>query len=170
MKKATSLVLLSVLLVACGGAAPTPDVSAIQTQAAKDAIATLTAQTPAVSPPSEATPTPQPPTPTPLPPTPTPPPPPPTPVAELIVLEFSGHGNEATQPFRLDSGLIRCSYTHDGESNFIVYLLDSQGDAVALLANEIGACEGSSADSIRNAGDYLLSVDGDGNWTITLTQ
>jgi len=88
-------------------------------------------------------------------------------VAELVVLEFSGHGNEATQPFRLDSGLIRCSYTHDGQSNFMVDLLDSQGNYVALLSNEIGACEGSSADSIRSAGDYVLSVTADGNWTFS---
>jgi len=46
MRKAPVLILLSVMLVACGGAAPTPDISAIQTQAAEDAIATLTAQTP----------------------------------------------------------------------------------------------------------------------------
>jgi hypothetical protein len=97
------------------------------------------------------------------------PPPPaeatPTPAPQPVVLEFSGYGDEATELFRLDSGLIRCSYRHDGESNFIVYLLDDEGDAVALLANEIGACDGSSADSIRSAGDYLLSVTGDGNWS-----
>jgi len=81
-----------------------------------------------------------------------------------VLLEFGGHGNEATQLFRLSSGLIRCDYSHDGEWNFIVHLLDEQGDSVALLANEIGACEGSSADSIRSAGDYLLSVTGDGSW------
>ena len=46
MKKAIIFVLLSTILVACGGATPTPDTSAIQTQAVQDAIATMTAQAP----------------------------------------------------------------------------------------------------------------------------
>ena len=46
MKKALVLISLTVMLVACGGATPTPDTSAIQTQAAQDVIATLTAQAP----------------------------------------------------------------------------------------------------------------------------
>ncbi len=106
----------------------------------------------------------------PPPPEPTPTQPPPTPASRPVLLEFGGHGNEATQLFRLSSGLIRCDYTHDGEWNFIVYLLDEQGDSVALLANEIGACEGSSANGVRDAGNYLLDVTGDVNWTITLSQ
>lgn len=95
---------------------------------------------------------------------PTPTPPPPTPATQPVVLEFSGHGDEATHLFPLDTGLIRCSYTHVGESNFIAWLLDSRGNMVAGMANEIGTCEGSSADSVRNAGDYLLSVTADGDW------
>lgn len=46
MKKVIIFVLLSSILVACGGATPTPDTSAIQTQAVQDAIATMTAQAP----------------------------------------------------------------------------------------------------------------------------
>lgn len=43
MKKVALVIALSVMLVACGNAAPTPDISAIQTQAARDVIATVTA-------------------------------------------------------------------------------------------------------------------------------
>ncbi len=46
MEKVIIFVLLSTILVACGGAAPTPDIPAIQTQAARDVIATITAQAP----------------------------------------------------------------------------------------------------------------------------
>lgn len=46
MRQAIIFVLLSAILVACGGATPTPDISAIQTEAVQDAIATLTAQAP----------------------------------------------------------------------------------------------------------------------------
>jgi len=119
---------------------------------------------PSQPPPEETTAAPPPP------PEPTPTQPPPTAVSHPVLLEFGGHGNEATQLFRLSSGLIRCDYSHDGEWNFIVHLLDEQGDSVALLANEIGACEGSSASGVRDAGNYLLDVTGDGNWAITLSQ
>jgi glutathione peroxidase-family protein len=86
-----------------------------------------------------------------------------------VLLEFSGQGNEATRLYPLDAGLIRCDYTHVGQSqfefNFMAYLLDSQGDMAALVANEIGSCEGSSAGSIGSGGDYLLNVTADGDWT-----
>lgn len=123
---------------------------------------------PTPSPPSE--PTPQEPTPSPPPaePTPTSLPPSPTPAPQPLMLQFSGHGNEAMQSFFADGGLIRCAYTHDGERNFIAHILDRQrGNAVVYLANEIGPCEGSTADRIPTAGEYLLSVMADGNWTFS---
>jgi len=46
VKKVALVVPLSVMLMACGGAAPTPDIPAIQTQAAQDVIATITALAP----------------------------------------------------------------------------------------------------------------------------
>jgi hypothetical protein len=98
--------------------------------------------------------------------TPTSQPPSPTPAPEPVSFEFSGRGNEVTKLYPLDVGLIRCDYTYAGEHNFIVEVLDSQGDYAALIANEIGSCEGSSADSIRGAGDYLLNITADGDWTI----
>lgn len=96
------------------------------------------------------------------------PPPPAEPTAappQLVSFEFSGQGEEATQLYPLDAGLIRCDYTYVGHDNFIAFLLDSQGNFVAGMANEIGTCEGSSADSIRSAGDYLLTVITEGDWT-----
>ncbi len=57
MKEIIIFVLLSTLLVACGGATPTPDISAIQTQAVQDAIATMTVQAPTATATSTSTPT-----------------------------------------------------------------------------------------------------------------
>lgn len=57
MRKAIVLILLSVMLVACGGTAPTPNISAIQTQAAKNLIATLTGESPTSTPAPADTPT-----------------------------------------------------------------------------------------------------------------
>lgn len=103
--------------------------------------------------------------------------PPPEPTATLteapapapVKLEFTGQGNEATDMFELVTGLLRSEYTHDGEMNFIVTLLDEQGEFQGILANEIGACEGSGAQGV-DAGRYVLDVLADGNWSITLRQ
>jgi len=90
VKKVALVIPLSVMLVACGNAAPTPDISAIQTQAARDVIATITALAPTPTllptatkvptptatethnPTETSTPIPPSPTPTPIPPTSTP--------------------------------------------------------------------------------------------------
>ena len=58
------------------------------------------------------------------------------------------------------------AFEHDGSSNFIVKLLDGDGDTVEYLANEIGSFEGSSAIKIDKAAAYLLDVDADGSWSI----
>ena len=117
----------------------------------------------AAPPPAEATPTS-------LPPSPTSPPPSPTPAPQPVSLDFSGRGNEVTELYPLDVGLIRCDYTYVGEHNFIVEVLDSQGSYAAVIANEIGSCEGSSAASIGSAGEFLLNITADGNWSIKLSQ
>ena len=123
-------------------------------------------------PPTEPTAAPPPPEPTPTspPPSPTPLPPSPTPAPQLASFEFSGRGNEVTELYPLDVGLIRCDYTYVGEHNFIVEVLDSQGSYAAVIANEIGSCEGSSAASIGSAGEFLLNITADGNWSIKLSQ
>lgn len=58
--------------------------------------------------------------------------------------------------------------SHDGSSNFIVWLMDDQGNKVELLANEIGSFDGSTAISITTPGTYLLDVDSDGNWKASI--
>ena len=57
-------------------------------------------------------------------------------------------------------------FEHGGSSNFIVMLLDGDGDTVEYLANEIGSFEGSSAIKIDKSAAYLLDVDADGSWSI----
>lgn len=83
-------------------------------------------------------------------------------------LEFSGTGPQATEPFELSAGLARFEMTHQGESNFIVELLDEEGNEVGMfsLVNEIGPYDGSQAVQIPEDGTYLLNVDADGAWTI----
>nr|QNO52629.1 hypothetical protein MBLPMMNE_00036 [Methanosarcinales archaeon ANME-1 ERB6] len=91
-----------------------------------------------------------------------------TPTPEPIGL--SGTGQEATSKFSLEKGLSIFRMTHDGDSNFAVWLLDDEGDKVDLLVNEIGEFDGSKAVGIKNQGDYILDISADGGWTITIEQ
>ena len=127
-------------------------------------------ETPVSTPSPTATPIPKT-TPTPEAPTATPTPEPtsiPTPTPEPITL--SGTGQEATSKFSLETGLSIFRMTHDGDSNFAVWLLDGEGEKIELLVNEIGRFDGSKAVGIKNIGDYILDISADGRWTITIEQ
>lgn len=80
-----------------------------------------------------------------------------------------GHGVTCTPLFPLGfQGLMEFRYRHYGKSNFIVYLLDQEGNKIKLLANELGNCKGSKAIRMDNPGNYLLNIDADGRWTVLL--
>lgn len=82
---------------------------------------------------------------------------------------FSGDSQQATQLFALSAGLHRVHMTHQGDSNFIVDLLDENGESVTLgLANEIGPFDGSRAVQVPVDGIYLFSVQANGPWTINI--
>jgi len=74
---------------------------------------------------------------------------------------LKGTGQQASEMFYLDKGLARFEMTHDGDRNFIVWLLNDEG-------NKIGEFDGSKAVSIRKGGNYLLSISADGNWEISI--
>ena len=83
--------------------------------------------------------------------------------------QFSGTGQTATDLFSLPAGLARISMSHQGESNFIVYLLDREGYEMGpSIVNEVGPIDASQAVQIPEDGIYLLRVDADGPWTITV--
>lgn len=70
---------------------------------------------------------------------------------------INGTGATLAGPFQLSGGLARFRMTHDGGSNFAVWLLDHQGAKKDLLANEIGAFTGSKATSVAGG---VVSVQG----------
>ena len=123
---------------------------------AKDEIAPSPAQTPTITQ-AASTPVVTTSTATPIPTT--------TPFTPIIL---SGRGQTATDLFYLPQGLVRFEMTHDGESNFAVQLLDDQGRYKSLLANEIGTFQGSKAERIDRAGMFLLNIDADGIWKVTI--
>lgn len=84
----------------------------------------------------------------------------------LIILD--GTGQEASEKFVLESGLIIFEMFHAGQHNFAVWLLDNNGKKVALLVNEIGYFDGSKAIRIDKTGVYLLDILADGYWAIII--
>jgi hypothetical protein len=81
-----------------------------------------------------------------------------------------------TRSFQLESGLAVCKMTHQGQYNIIVTLLlledlDKQGRRVAYgLADEFGNTSVSNAVSIAPTGRYILEVEADGPWEVTIEQ
>ena len=90
--------------------------------------------------------------------------------ALMWAAEFSGTGSTGVGPFTLSEGLSVFDMTHTGSSNYIVWLLDSGGKEVGLLANVIGNYDGSQATGVDSQGSYYLDVDADGPWSIDITQ
>lgn len=83
---------------------------------------------------------------------------------------FTGHGQQVSPLFRLAEGLAIFRITHDGEKYFSIWLMDSQGNRVDLLANMSGKFEGSKGVGIGTGGFYVLNIEADGNWTVTVEQ
>lgn len=91
-------------------------------------------------------------------------------VQEPVAIELSGVGQQASKKFALESGLSIFHLTHTGTSNFAVKLLDSDGQAVDLLVNEIGKFDGSKAVGVVNKGEYILDISANGKWTVKIEQ
>lgn len=83
----------------------------------------------------------------------------------LTCRTFTGAGGTTVEPFELQGGVVINTYSHDGESNFIVELLDDNGDTEDLVVNETGETKG----SVFGAFDGLryLEITADGNRDIS---
>ncbi|MFA6255883.1 MAG: hypothetical protein WC606_01745 [Candidatus Absconditabacterales bacterium] len=83
-------------------------------------------------------------------------------------ITLSDVGTKITSSIHLTKGLHKFKLSYNGESNFAVTLLDSEGNYIALLANEIGDTESSIGVKIEKEGDYSFNVTADGSWTIVV--
>ena len=90
--------------------------------------------------------------------------------ANPVVL--SGSGNQVTDKFYLKKGLVIFNNTYVGQMNFIAYLIDADGNNVALVANTIGTSETSSSAKIDTEGYYRIEVTAwsGSDWTIGVGQ
>ena len=87
-----------------------------------------------------------------------------------LPVTLGGEGQQVSSFFEMEAGLAIFRLTHDGRSNFAVWLIDSQGQRVELLVNEIGSFDGSTAIGIDQTGVHILDVTADGNWTVSIEQ
>lgn len=92
------------------------------------------------------------------------------PIPTNASLSFSGVGQQASHIIWFQHGLAIFTFTHDGTSNFIVQLKYTKSQIVYYLANAIGSFDGSKAEGITNAGAYVLDIQADGKWTVTIQQ
>jgi hypothetical protein len=78
---------------------------------------------------------------------------------------FSGNGSMVVPFTATGTGLWTFTLNYTGESNYIVWLTDSMGSRVALLANKIGTCSVTITRQ-QSEGKYYLDVTAGGPWTV----
>jgi PKD repeat protein len=91
-------------------------------------------------------------------------------VPEPDPITFSGSGDQATDFFTTDFRLLEVHLSHDGQSNFIVWLIDEEGNKEENFANKIGSYEASRYFNPKPGEKYLLEVQADGAWEIRIEQ
>lgn len=72
---------------------------------------------------------------------------------------FSGNKDTVTDKFYLKKGLAIFKFTYEGDSNFIVSIVDEEGNSAPSLANEIGEYSGTKTQTISKAGYYRLQIE-----------
>jgi len=85
------------------------------------------------------------------------------------IVEFDDEGATVTDEFELEGGVTIAEAVHEGESNFIVELVPTDGKLTELLINVIGENDGASG-VLADPGEYVLDVDADGEWEIDILQ
>lgn len=92
------------------------------------------------------------------------------PIVEPDPITLEGHGQEASDVFSLIEGISVFELENSGSGHFGIWLMDSKGENVDLLVNEIGPFDGSKITKIDKAGDYILDVSAQGDWKVTIKQ
>lgn len=82
--------------------------------------------------------------------------------------KLEGIGQQSTEYFTLEKGMVNFKLTHQGKSNFAAELYNKDGDYIDLLVNHIGDFSGSKVVPIKEKKEYIINVTADGLWTITI--
>lgn len=85
-------------------------------------------------------------------------------------LSLSGSGDTATEMIELEAGFAVFEGSYSGSGNFIVQLMDENGNNVELLVNEIGSYNGKTFAIINTDGNYYLNVTASSSWNFSIYQ
>jgi hypothetical protein len=85
-----------------------------------------------------------------------------------VIAHLHGHGNQLLSDVALSTGMIVFHLTHNGDSNFSIWLDDPNGEHVDLLANSIGNTNETKPEGIKAAGNYTLDITANGDWSIDI--
>lgn len=83
---------------------------------------------------------------------------------------FQGSGEQSTETFELRPGLAEFHYEHPADTPFAIFLLDTEGYHLAMLANATTAVTGAQVFGITEAGLYRLHVIAKDDWTARVSQ
>jgi hypothetical protein len=92
----------------------------------------------------------------------------PVPATDGDSYSFTASGNDVTDSFSTQGGLVVFDFQHDGSSNFQVKAVNSAGDE-EFLVNEIGRYDGEVAIYLPSD-DWRLDITADGSWSAEITQ
>jgi len=81
---------------------------------------------------------------------------------------YSGSGNDVTNSFGVEGGLVVFDFEHSGNSNFQVQAVSSSGEK-KYLVNDIGTYDGQVALYLPE-GEWQLDITADGDWNADITQ
>ncbi|QLK25388.1 hypothetical protein HYG81_15035 [Natrinema zhouii] len=83
---------------------------------------------------------------------------------------LEGSGQTVTDEFSVAGGPTVFIFEHNGESNFIVELINAEtGEVETIPVNEIGTTDGAVAVPL-GPGDYYFDVDADGSWSVEVAE
>lgn len=81
--------------------------------------------------------------------------------------QFQGTTATVTEPFTVQSGILKVIGRYEGSGNFAV-IAYSETDYEDLIFNEIGSYTGQSALQVEPGTTLVLDVEADGPWEITI--
>jgi hypothetical protein len=81
---------------------------------------------------------------------------------------FEGQGNQLTERFFLEAGVLKASVFYQGEKRIRATILNEDGGRGKSIVNDTGISESATGVSLRKPGYHYLSVRSSGKWRIEL--
>ncbi len=79
---------------------------------------------------------------------------------------FTGSNYDVTEKFYITKGSHTFKVTNEGEGNFIILMVDENGNFTSRLINEIGDFEGEFTVDVVFDGNYVFAITGGNSWSI----